>query len=111
MKGIKSIGILALGCAMGLTAHVAAAKGHDQGVADGTRTDPSSLRGGVVAGVNVPGIGSPAFGLCAPEDGFCGVVGDAGQTYGQDIVAQQRERGIRRVTPVETPGLNKPPRG
>ena len=92
------------------TASLAFAKGHDQGVADGLPNfDASILRGGAVAGVNVPGIGSAAFGgLC--EQGFCGVVGDPGQTYGQDIVSQQRAAGIRRVTPIARPGLNKPPR-
>lgn len=92
---------ICLGCTS-----LAFAKGHDQGVADGSRTDPSILRGGGVAGVNVPGIGSAAFGgLC--EEGFCGVVGDPGQTYGRDIVSQQRAAGIRRVTPV----VNNKPRG
>ena len=101
-----SVGVFAAAVGMG-AASGALGKGHDQGVADGSRTDPSTLRGGGVAGVDVPGIGSAAFGgLC--ESGFCGVVGDPGQTYGRDIVAQQRAAGIRRVTPIDRPGLNKP---
>jgi hypothetical protein len=97
---IKRIGIAALVLSVFLgAASLGFAKGHDQGVADGTPNDPSTLRGGAVAGVGVPGIGSAAFGgLC--REGFCGVVGDPGQTYGRDIVSQQRAADIRRVKPV-----------
>jgi len=98
MRIIKSIGVAALGLAVGLTSATVLAKGHDQGVADGTPMDPSILNHGAVAGVNVPGIGAPRFGLC--EAAFCGVVGDPGQTYGRDIVAIQRAMDIRRVKPV-----------
>ena len=111
MKNKERLLLAALGISMALGGSAAWAKAHDQGVADGTRIDPSALRGGAVAGVNTPGIGSAAFGLCDAEFGFCGVVGDPGQTYGQDIVSQQRAQGIRRVTPVDRPGLNKPSRG
>lgn len=111
---LKSLATLALGVSIGIGGASAFAKGHDQGVADGTRFDPSIFRGGVTAGVNTPGIGSfeGKFdgGLCAEEYGFCGVVGDPGQTYGRDIVSEQRARGIRRITPIVQPGLNKPPR-
>jgi hypothetical protein len=88
-------------------ASLAFAKGHDQGVADGTPTDPSILRGGGVAGVDVDGIGSVDSGLC--REGFCGVVGDPGQTYGQDIVAVQVAEGTIQVVPVVPTG-QEPPR-
>ncbi len=88
-------------------ASLAFAKGHDGGVADGSRGDPSTLRGGGVAGVDIAGIGSVAFGLC--KEGFCGVVGDPGQTYGQDIVAVQVAEGTIRVVPVVPTG-QEPPR-
>lgn len=70
------------------------AKGHDQGKADGTRTDPSALRGGVVASNDVPGVGRDADG------NFLGVA-DANHdlTYGQDVVANQRATDTRRVKP------------
>lgn len=94
---LYSAALVGLGLALGSTGVMA--KAHDQGVADGTRIDPSALRGGVVAGVNTPGIGSAAFGgLCSA--GFCGVVGDPPTTtYGQSIVSQQRAADIRRVKP------------
>jgi len=102
MQVIKTIGVAALGLAMGLGSVAASAKGHDQGVADGTPRDDTGLfsRNGAVAGVNVAGIGaeSELFGLC--QSGFCGVVGDPGQTYGRDIVSVQRALDIRRVKPV-----------
>ena len=109
MQLIKTLGIAALGLAVGLGGATGAlAKGHDQGVADGTPRDDTGLfsRNGAVAGVDVEGIGaeSELFGLCL--EGFCGVVGDPGQTYGRDIVSVQREEGIRRVTPVV--GANAP---
>lgn len=77
-------------------AGVALAKGHDQGVADGSRVDPSTLRGGVVASNDVPGVGRDADGM------FLGVV-DANHdlTYGQDVVANQRATDTRRVKPRE----------
>jgi len=104
MRIAKSVAIAALSLSIGMGgATVAVAKGHDQGVADGTPRDDTGQfsRNGAVAGVSVPGIGAGGFanlGLCA--GGFCGVVGDPGQTYGRDIVAVQRELDIRRVTPV-----------
>jgi hypothetical protein len=104
MKILKSVAIAALSLAVGLGgATVAVAKGHDQGVADGTPRDDTGLfsRDGAVAGVNVLGIGAAGFqnlGLC--EVGFCGVVGDPGQTYGIDIVSVQIAEDIRRVDPV-----------
>jgi hypothetical protein len=103
MKILKSVAVAALSLAVGIGgATVAVAKGHDQGVADGFPTPENTglfSRDGFVAGVDVLGIGaeSELFGLC--QEGFCGVVGDPGQTYGRDIVSVQRELGIRRVTP------------
>lgn len=69
-------------------------KAHDQGKADGTRIDPSALRGGVVASNDVEGVGRDS------EGNFLGVV-DANHdlTYGQDVVAIQRENDVRRVKP------------
>lgn len=106
---LKKLAPVALGTALAVTAMSSFAKGHDQGVADGTRLAETGLfsRNGVIAGVNVPGIGEVGFanlGLC--REGFCGVVGDPGQTYGRDIVAVQRELGIRRVHPVVGNGNN-----
>ena len=100
---LKSLAPMALGVALAVAGTSAFAKGHDQGVADGTPLDDTGLfsRDGVIAGVNVPGIGAAGFanlGLC--REGFCGVVGDPGQTYGRDIVAVQRALDIRRVHPV-----------
>ena len=104
---LKSLAPMALGVALAVAGTSSFAKGHDQGVADGTpRTDTGQFsRNGAVAGVNVPGIGGGRFtdadgndlGLCGGV--FCGVVGDPGQTYGRTIVSVQRERDIRRVKP------------
>ena len=100
---LKSLATVALGVSVAVGGASAFAKGHDQGVADGTPRDDTGLfsRNGAVAGVNVPGIGAAGFadlGLC--EEGFCGVVGDPGQTYGRDIVSVQRALDMRRVKPV-----------
>lgn len=98
-------GVAALSICLGASA--ALSKAHDQGVADGTRIDPSNLSGGTVAGVNVPGIGpSP--------DGFLGVAADLEQdlTYGQDNIVPRAQGDAdppRRVNPVDRPGQNKPP--
>ena len=73
------------------------AKAHDQGVADGTRIDPSVLRGGGVAGNSLAGVGRDADGA------FLGVV-DANHdmTYGRDVVInQQLATDTRRVKPRE----------
>ncbi len=70
------------------------AKAHDQGKADGSRTDPSALRGGVVASNDVAGVGRDA------EGNFLGVA-DANHdlTYGQDVVQGQIANDTRRVKP------------
>ena len=79
---------------IGVTSNVFA-KGHDQGVADGTRNDPSTLRGGIVASVDVKGVGRDEQG------NFLGVADmDHDLTYGQDVVAVQRATDTRRVIPV-----------
>jgi hypothetical protein len=97
---LKSLAPVALGMALAVAGTSAFAKGHDQGVADGSpRLDPGIYRGGIVAGVNEPGIGFPAQGSCEANL-FCGVVGDPGQTYGRDIVAVQVAEDTRRVVPV-----------
>ena len=76
------------------TGSTAFAKGHDQGVADGSRNDPSDFRGGLVAGVDKAGVGR--------VDGeFLGVADlNHDLTYGQDVVALQRAADERRVIPV-----------
>lgn len=82
---------LTVGFGAGSTAF---AKGHDQGVADGTPKDPSLLRGGAVAGVGEPGIGvDPKSGV------FLGVAADldADLTYGQFIVRDQAKDGGRGI--------------
>jgi hypothetical protein len=100
---LKSLAPVALGMALAVAGPSAFAKGHDQGVADGTPLDDTGLfsRNGAIAGVNVPGIGAAGFaGLKLCAEGFCGVVGDPGQTYGRDIVAVQVAEDTRRVVPV-----------
>ena len=107
---LKLLAPVALGMALAVASASSFAKGHDQGVADGLPTPEDTgffSRNGVVTGVNVPGIGAAGFadlGLC--REGFCGVVGDPGQTYGRDIVAVQRELDMRRVQPVVGNGRN-----
>lgn len=111
MHVLRTLAVAALSSGLLIAANsVALAKAHDQGVADGTRTDPSSLRGGGVAGVGVPGIGNPATSpdLCQAGT-FCGVAADLDQdlTYGQDIVQDQIANDTRRVHPIDRPGQNK----
>ena len=107
MMKFNTFAAVALGLSIGMGGISAAmAKAHDQGVADGTRIDPSNLRGGVVASNDVAGVGRDADG------NFLGVVDlNHDLTYGQDVVANQRATDTRRVKPVDQPGLNKPPRG
>jgi hypothetical protein len=98
---LKSLAPVALGMALAVAGSSSFAKGHDQGVADGTPRDDTGIfsSGGAIAGVNAGGIGGGA--LCTDrEAAFCGVVGDPGQTYGGDIVQQQLEDDTRRVVPV-----------
>ena len=98
---LKLLAPVALGMAMAVAGTSSFAKGHDQGVADGFDKPESTglySSDGSVAGVNVLGIGFANLGLC--ESGFCGVVGDPGQTYGRDIVSVQRALDTLRVYPV-----------
>ena len=83
---------LTVGFGAGSTAF---AKGHDQGVADGLRTDPSQLRGGGVAGRDLSGVGKDG-------DVFLGVAADleADVNYGQDVVQGQVAEDLRRIKPV-----------
>ncbi len=92
LKAIATVGVSAA-MIFGATG-AALAKGHDNGKADGSRTDPSTLRGGVVASNDVAGVGRDA------EGNFLGVA-DANHdlTYGQDVVALQRATDTRRVKP------------
>ena len=93
-KCVLGVGLLALSVGFG-AGSTAFAKGHDQGVADGSRTDPSALRGGVVASQDVAGVGRDADG------NFLGVADlNHDLTYGQDVVAIQRATDTRRVKPV-----------
>ena len=104
---LKSLAPVALGMALAVAGSSSFAKGHDQGVADGSPRDDTGIfsRNGAVAGVNAGGIGGGD--LCTePDAAFCGVVGDPGQTYGRDIVAGQVAAGTRRVTPVVGNGNN-----
>ncbi|NND69775.1 MAG: hypothetical protein HKN19_19450 [Halioglobus sp.] len=96
MQTLKKLAAGTLGLALTLGAGAALAKGHDQGVADGSRTDPSSLRGGVVASQDVPGVGRDADG------NFLGVADSANSdlTYGRNVVQQQIADDTRRVHPV-----------
>lgn len=98
----KPLAIAAVGLAVALGGGSAAfAKAHDQGVADGTQIDPSVLRGGGVAGINVDGVGRDAQG------NFLGVADPAsGLTYGQDVVQDQIDQDIRRVHPVVCSGCS-----
>ena len=101
MKGYKTAAVAALGLIIGLgSVSIAVAKGHDQGVADGSRLDPSIYRTGAVAGIDVTGIGFAIVDKELCESGFCGVIGDVGQTYGLDSVIPQVEAGTISVNPV-----------
>ena len=103
---LKLLAPLALGMALAVTGTSAFAKGHDQGVADGTPRDDTGQfsTNGAIAGINVLGIGGfTQTELCSSAE-FCGVVGDPGQTYGGDIVQQQLEDDTRRVVPVVNGG-------
>ena len=96
MNKMKPVAVVLVGLALALAGTSAAfAKGHDQGVADGTRIDPSILNGGAVAGLDEPGVG--------PGDGvFLGVARDMqlDLTYGQVIVVPSAMEGDIRVVPV-----------
>lgn len=97
MFTLKTLAIAMVGVSIGLAgSSVAFSKAHDQGVADGTRTDPSSLRGGVVASHDVPGVGRDADG------NFLGVADSMNSdiNYGRNVVQQQVADGTRRIVPV-----------
>lgn len=97
---MKTLAAAVVGLSVGLGgASAVLAKAHDQGVADGTRIDPSVLRGGGVAGVDEPGVGRDADG------NFLGVAADLelDQNYGQTIVQQQVADGTRRIDPKSNP--------
>jgi len=96
MKILKPLSIAVIGLSIGLVSGSAAfAKGHDQGVADGTPKDASLSGDGRVAGRDLPGVGI--------ENGvFLGVAADLENdlTYGLDIVQNQVADDLRRVVPV-----------
>jgi hypothetical protein len=105
---LKLLAPVALGMALAVTGTSAMAKGHDQGVADGTPRDDTGQfsTNGAIAGINVLGIGGfTQTELCSSAE-FCGVVGDPGQTYGRTIVADQVANDTRRVRPVVGNGNN-----
>lgn len=91
----KPIAVAVMGVSLGVGGTLAMAKAHDQGVADGTRIDPSNLRGGVVASHDVAGVGRDANG------NFLGVAdsGDPDVNYGQDVVQGQVANDTRRIKP------------
>ena len=97
---LKSLAPMALGLAFAITGPSAFAKGHDQGVADGTKLVENTglfSSGGTVAGVFVDGIGGGK--LCTDRQVFfCGVASNLGLTYGRDIVSVEPE--LQRVDPV-----------
>jgi hypothetical protein len=101
---LKSLASVALGMALAVMGSSAFAKGHDQGVADGSpllENTGEFSRDGSIAGLTVPGIGGfTKTELCREEYFFCGVVGGPGLTYGRDIVQQQLADDTRRVKPV-----------
>ena len=96
MNKMKPLAIVLAGVAIAIGGTSAAfAKGHDQGVADGSPMDPSILNGGAVAGLDVLGVG--------PGDGeFRGVARDMelDLTYGQFSVVPSAMEGDIRVVPV-----------
>ncbi len=92
LKAVATVGLSA-SLIFGATG-AAFAKGHDNGKADGSRTDPSQLRGGVVASNRVDGVGRDA------EGNFLGVADiNSDLTYGRDVVTVQRATDTRRVKP------------
>jgi hypothetical protein len=99
---MKPIAVAVMGISLGLGGSLAIAKGHDQGKADGSRNDPSLLRGGIVASHDVPGVGRDEQG------NFLGVADSSNSdlTYGRDVVAIQRATDTRRVKPVVGNGAN-----
>jgi hypothetical protein len=109
MDMIKPIAAAVMGLSIGLGGTAAMAKGHDQGAADGTRNDPSGLRGGVVASHATPGVGFASFepSSCF-EAAFCGVADSTNPdvNYGQNIVQIQVANDARRVKPVVGNGAN-----
>lgn len=98
----KTLTTLTVGACLAFSASGAAlAKGHDNGKADGSRMDPSTLRGGIVASNDVAGVGRDA------EGNFLGVAdSNSDLTYGRDVVALQRATDTRRVKPC---GVGKKP--
>ena len=102
MQALKTLTAGSLGLALALSAGTVLAKGHDQGKADGSRNDPSILRGGVVASHDVPGVGRDEQG------NFLGVADSSNPdlTYGRTVVAVQRANDTRRVHPVVGNGAN-----
>lgn len=96
MKKTSVMGVALVALSVGFGAgSTAFAKGHDNGVADGVRIDPSDLRGGIVASSDISGVGRDK------EGNFLGVAdADHDLTYGQDVVANQRATDTRRVKPV-----------
>jgi len=103
MKKSNVLGIAFIALTLGVgAASTAVAKGHDQGVADGTPRDDTGLfsRGGAVAGHDIAGVGTASVGVC--DGAFCGVADSMNSdlTYGRDVVSEQRALDIRRVYPV-----------
>lgn len=92
----KPLAVAVVGLSIGLAgASGVFAKGHDQGVADGSSNDPSDLRGGIVASKDVDGVGRDPV-----TDAFLGVADiNSDLNYGIDVVQGQIEADVRRVHP------------
>jgi hypothetical protein len=88
MSILKPLAFALVGLAIGIGGGSAAlAKGHDQGVADGTQPFGPGARAGLVDDVVSKGSG-----------------GDPDFIYGQDVVKGEAQSGTRRVDPHERPG-------
>jgi hypothetical protein len=112
------LSVAAIGLTVALGGSEALAKAHDQGKADGTQPiGPGVARGGIVAGLDTPGIGGRGKGTCPATTALptCGVAaaGEDG-TYGSIIVRPRVEAGTNGinggqgpVTNDKAPGQNK----
>jgi hypothetical protein len=103
MQLSKLIGVAAIGLALAVGGSSGAlAKAHDQGKADGTQPlGPGVANQGIVAGINVPGIGGRGKGTCPAtqtDPPTCGVsaTGEDG-TYGSIIVRPRVEAGTNGI--------------
>ena len=118
MQFAKLMGVAAIGLALAVGSSDVLGKAHDQGKADGTQPlGPGVANQGIVAGINLPGIGGRGKGTCPPDAPLptCGVSakGEDG-TYGSIIVRPRVEAGtngikggLGPVTNDKAPGQSK----